>query len=221
MACLNHIRNILFDLDGTLVDSGETILASVLHALGRLDIDPDSGPDVESLIGVPLLDIFVGEYGMPDGQAHRAIDIYRDHYEQLNQAGTKVYDGVREGLHHLQKHGYGLYIATVKPTSIAEKVLQDLDLRQHFSGVAGASMGPERRGKAGIITHALGKFDLDAGRSMMVGDRDQDVNGARHNGLVSVAVTYGFGQSEELLGAAPDHTVDGFAEIVSLVLETG
>lgn len=218
---LSHIRNILFDLDGTLVDSGETIIASVVHALECLGIDPDSGPDVEALIGVPLLDIFVGEYGMPDDQAHRAIDIYRDHYEQLNQAGTTVYGGVREGLSHLQAHGYGLYIATVKPTSIAEKVLVDLDLRQHFNGVAGASMGPERRGKTGIITHALGKFELDAGRSVMVGDRDQDVNGARDNGLVSVAVTYGFGQAEELSGAAPDHTVDGFAEIVSLVLEKG
>lgn len=219
MDCLKHIRNILFDLDGTLVDSGQTILTSVLHALERLDIDPDSGPGVESLIGVPLLDIFVGEYGMPQKQAQRAIDIYRDHYEQLNQAGTTVYGGVREGLSHLQNHGYDLYIATVKPTSIAEKVLQDLDLRQHFSGVAGASMGPERRGKTGIITHALDKFGLDAGRSMMVGDRDQDVNGARHNGLVSVAVTYGFGHAEELAGAAPDHTVDGFTEIVSLLLE--
>lgn len=218
---MSHIRNILFDLDGTLVDSGETILASVVHALESLEIDANSGPDVESLIGVPLLDIFVGEFGMPDKQAHRAIDVYRAHYEQLNQAGTTVYDGVREGLTQLQNDGLGLYIATVKPTSIAEKVLEDLGLRSHFNGVAGASMGPERRDKTGIISHALGKFGLDAGRSMMVGDRDQDINGARDNDLVSVAVTYGFGQAEELDGAAPDHSVDGFAEIVSLVLDKG
>lgn len=82
-------------------------------------------------------------------------------------------------------------------------------------------MGPERRGKIGIITHALGKFELDAGCSVMVGDRDQDINGARDNGLVSVAVTYGFGQAAELAGAAPDHSVDGFAEILSLVLDKG
>ena len=218
MDVLSPVRNILFDLDGTLVDSSKTILDSVLHALESLGVDAQSGPDIESLIGVPLLDIFVGEYGMPDAQAHRAIDIYRAHYEQLNQAGTRVYDGVREGLSRLKGSGLGLYIATVKPTSIADKVLVDMDLRKHLDGVAGASMGPERRDKTGIIAHALDRFSLDAGCSMMVGDRDQDINGARANGLVSLAVTYGFGHPEELTDASPDHLVDGFEQIVHLML---
>lgn len=218
MHVLNPVRNILFDLDGTLVDSSKTILDSVVHALENLGVDPQSGPDIESLIGVPLWDIFVGEYGMSDSQAYRAIDIYRDYYDQLNQAGTRVYDGVREGLSCLQSNGLGLYIATVKPTSIAEKVLVDMDLRKHLDGVAGASMGPERREKTGIIAHALDRFKLDAGCSMMVGDRDQDIHGARANGLVSLAVTYGFGQPDELADAGPDHLVEGFEQIVQLML---
>lgn len=218
MSEMKALRNVLFDLDGTLVDSSKTILDSVFHALETLDVDPHSGPDVRTLIGMPLYDIFVGKYGMTAERAQLAIDIYRDHYEGLNQAGTTVFEGVREGLGRLQENGLSLYIATVKPTAIAEKVLVDLELRAHFTGVAGASMGPERRDKTGIIAHALDKFALDARETAMVGDRDQDINGARDNGLSSLAVTYGFGLEDELSAATPDHSAIHFDQVSTILL---
>jgi phosphoglycolate phosphatase len=214
---LSGIQNVLFDLDGTLVDSRRTIMAAVGHALEALGVDPASGPPVETLIGLPLLDIFTGPFGLPRPQALEAIDRYRVHYDRLAQSGTVVYDGVRDGLAALNGRGYRLYLATVKPTPIAARVLDDLGLRGHFSGVAGASMGPERRDKAGIIAWALETFDLDAGASVMVGDRDQDIEGARRNGLASVGVSYGFGQAGELEEAAPDHRVDHFDGVVRLL----
>ena len=216
-----QLNNVLFDLDGTLVDSSRTILDSVVHALETLGVDPDSVPDVRTLIGMPLFDIFVGQYGMAPDRAQEAIDLYRDYYDRLNQAGTEVYEGVREGLSRLRASGLKLYIATVKPTPIAEKVLEDLGLREHFNGVAGASMGPQRRDKTSIIAHALNTFELDAECTAMVGDRDQDINGARANGLASMAVTYGFGHLDELENARPDHQADGFAEVSSLLLDAG
>lgn len=219
MHALNTIQNVLFDLDGTLVDSSRTILESVRHALETLEMDPAAGPGIEMLIGMPLLDIFTGAYGMPRNQAMQAIDIYRDHYDRLNQTGTRVYAGVRDGLAGLRGGGFSLYVATVKPTPIAEKVLSDLELMQHFDGVAGASMGPERRDKSSIIAWALSEFGLDASASVMVGDRDQDIEGARENGLESVAVSWGFGHSDELEQAAPDHHVVRFGDIEALLRE--
>ena len=221
MAELKNLRNVLFDLDGTLVDSSKTILDSVFHALKTLGVDPESGPDVRTLIGMPLFDIFVGQYGMPVERAQQAIDHYRDYYERLNQEGTLVFEGVREGLSRLQDVGLQLFIATVKPTSIAEKVLVDLGLRDHFSGVAGASMGPERRDKTSIIAHALDTYGLDAGCSVMVGDRDQDILGARANGLASLAVTYGFGHRDELDAANPDHSADQFRDVSRILVNDG
>jgi phosphoglycolate phosphatase len=216
---LNGIRNVLFDLDGTLVDSSRTILDSVEHALQSMDIDPASGPPVERLIGRPLLDIFTDAFGMPRPQALEAIDRYRAHYAALAQAGTIVYEGVREGLAALAGGGYRLFLATVKPTPIAESVLGDLGLRDHFSGVAGASMGPERREKERIIAWALDTFGLEATESLMVGDRDQDIDGARANGLPSVAVSWGFGSDGELEKAAPDYQAGRFSELVALLTE--
>ena len=110
-----------------------------------------------------------------------------------------------------------MYIATVKPTSIAKKVLSDLQLRTYFDGVAGSSMNHERRDKADIIAHALNKHELDPLQSMMIGDRAQDITGAQDNGLFAVAVSYGFGTREELDAAGPDHMVDHSLELLDLL----
>ena len=212
------IRNVLFDLDGTLVDSSATIAASIVHALERLGVDGDGHAPVSSWIGQPLFDVFTGGFGMSEAQAQTAIDHYREHYDALNQAGTRVYDQVPEVLAGLREHGLSLYVATVKPTAIAEKVLGDLDLRPFFSGVAGGSMGPERRHKTRIIAHALDRFGLDSAQSIMIGDRDQDIEGARANGLRSLGVTYGFGSREEIAACRPDFTAESSRDVMDLVL---
>jgi phosphoglycolate phosphatase len=215
---MKNIRNLLFDLDGTLVDSSLTISACIDYALDRLEILNAGNSPVTSVIGTPLLDIFRKHYEMTDEQAEAAIAHYREHYDRLAQAGSQVYDGVPEVLSTLRNEGFLLFIATVKPTSIAKKVLSDLDLRCYFDGIAGASMSHERRDKASIIAYALQKFDLDPMQSLMIGDRDQDIIGARENGLPSIAVTYGFGTRDELDSARPDHLAGHSEEIVSFLL---
>jgi phosphoglycolate phosphatase len=93
-----------------------------------------------------------------------------------------------------------------------------MQLREHFDGVAGSSMGHERRDKSSIIAHALNKFELDPACSMMIGDRGQDIAGARDNGLGSIAVSYGFGSMEELRAAGPDHIVGRATEIATILV---
>lgn len=215
---IDEIRNLLFDLDGTLVDSSRTISVSLEFAVGSMGLETEGRTPIETLIGAPLLDIFRSEYDMTEEQAHTAIKLYREHYDSLAQAGTRVYDHIREVLPCLGAAGYRLVVATVKPTEIANRVLTDLDLRTCFDGVAGSSMDSSRRDKSSIIAHAVQKFELDPEHSTMVGDRDQDINGARDNGMSSIAVSYGFGSRDELNSARPDHLVDGFDEIGHLFL---
>ena len=215
---MKGIHNLLFDLDGTLVDSRETISASLSYALDRMGLPSGIDERIDTVIGTALLDIFCNEYEMGHEQAEIAIDHYRVHYDQLRQAGTHIYPDIESVLEHLRKAGFRLYIATVKPTDIAEKVLEDMQLREHFDGVAGSSMGHERRDKSSIIAHALNKFELDPACSMMIGDRGQDIAGARDNGLVSIAVSYGFGSMEELQAAGPDHIVGRATEIAAILV---
>jgi phosphoglycolate phosphatase len=216
---INGIRNVLFDLDGTLVDSSETISASIHHALEKMGNDLEHKVPVTSYIGQPLLDIFMNEFGMGSNQAETAIDHYRKYYDSLNSAGTHVYPRIGQVLSSLNEAGFSLFVATVKPTPIAHKVLRDVRLISHFNGIAGASMGSERRDKSSIITHALQKFELEPGQSLMIGDRSEDIKGAHDNGLTAVGVTYGFGTRAELISAKPAHVVDQSREITALLLD--
>lgn len=212
------IKNVLFDLDGTLVDSSETIAACIDYALERVGAAPHRGTPVASMIGSPLLDIFGNEYGLTRDQTDAAIDFYREHYDALKQAGSKVYDGIDSVLPGLKNAGFRLFIATVKPAPIADRVLSDLRLRPYFEGISGSSMDHVRRTKAGIIAHALDTWNLNPAQSMMVGDRGQDIRGARENGLRATAVTYGFGSRDELEAAGPDHVIGHSMELSALLM---
>lgn len=215
---MRELQNLLFDLDGTLVNSSRTIAVCIDYALDKLGMLPDDAPRVETWIGLPLLDIFRDHFGLEHEPAESAIAHYREHYEFLAQAGSEVYDGIHDALSGLRNAGFRLFIATVKPTPVAEKVLGDLGLRAYFDGVAGASTGHERRDKASIIAYALAEFGLEPHRSLMIGDRDQDVLGARQNGLPCVAVTWGFGSTGELEQAGPAFSIAHSRELVPLLV---
>lgn len=217
MQRMQKINHVLFDLDGTLVDSRYAIQAALAHALQRLGLEYPADCAIESLIGMPLLDIFRDRFSIVGEPAEQGIAHYREHYDEQAQAGTRVYDHVAETLDTLCASGIGLFVATVKPSPIAVKVLRDMRLHRYFKGVAGSSMDHARRGKADIIRHALQQYDLEAGHSLMVGDRAQDISGARQNGLYAVGVTYGFGSVEELSAAGPDRLVGCASEIPALL----
>jgi phosphoglycolate phosphatase len=219
MQRMQKINHILFDLDGTLVDSSGAIQAALVHALQRLGLQYPTDCAIESLIGTPLLDIFRDRFGLVGEPAEQAIAHYREHYDEQAHAGTRVYDHVAETLDTLCASGIGLFVATVKPSPIAGKVLQDMGLQRYFRGISGSSMDHTRRDKGDIIRHALQEYGLEAGHSVMVGDRAQDISGARHNGLYAVGVTYGFGSLEELTAAAPDQLVSCSSEIPALLVD--
>ncbi|MEJ8567040.1 HAD hydrolase-like protein [Elongatibacter sediminis] len=212
------IRNLLFDLDGTLVDSSGTISAALIHALERAGSEPPDAGAVRAFIGRPLLEIFSEDFGMDEHSARRAIDDYRAQYARLGREGSRVYAHVEEGLAALADAGFRLYVATVKPENIADRVLRDFGLRSRFSGIAGSSLDSQRRHKADIIAHALEVNALAPHRSLMIGDRAEDVNGARQHGIDAIGVAYGFGGRAELDAAGARQVVDGFDEVTALAL---
>ena len=215
------IHNVLFDLDGTLVDSSGTIADCIAHSLRELALDAHCQTPLKSLIGLPLLDIFRDHYGLNEDQAQTAIDIYRVQYDAMKQAGTRVYEDIDSVLSTLRGSGLRLFLATVKPAPIAEKVLTDLGMRSYFAGVAGSSMDHRLRRKSEIIGHVLATWALQPEHSLMVGDRSQDIEGARANGLRSIGVGWGFGSLAELQAATPDHIVTRAADLPAIIAAPG
>lgn len=217
-AATMSIGNLLFDLDGTLVDSRGTISAALVFALRRAGVPPPEPHAVRAFIGRPLLDILQLDFALPEARALAAIEDYRAHYADLGREGSSLYQRAAEQIERLAGAGYRLYLATVKPEPVAERVLNDFGLRTRFLGIAGSSLDSSRRYKADIIRHALDTFGLDPARSLMIGDRDEDIGGARRHGLRAVGAGWGYGGMDELRAAGAEHVAAGFDDLADYLL---
>jgi phosphoglycolate phosphatase len=194
--------SVLFDLDGTITDAREGIVASLRHALDRMGAPVPPEAELTRFIGPPLRDAFATLLMQPDEEAIRtAVGYYRERYERVGLYENRVYPRIPELLERIGAMGWRAYVATYKPTPFAERVLIHFRLRGHFAGVFGGRLdaGPIR--KSDLIRQALGMERIAPDRVVMVGDRDQDIRAAHENGLASVGVTYGYGSREELRGA--------------------
>ena len=209
--------SILFDLDGTVVDSKPGILASCDAALRALGHRPDD-LDVGHLIGPPLEEVMaevLGRFG--DDRVAEAVLAYRDHYGSAGYLETTVYPGLAAALDQLLALRAKLYIATSKRTIFAEQILRRLELIDLFVGVHGSEPGGAMGRKADVVAEVLRQHELSADRCLMVGDRRQDVEGAWTNGVPTVGVLWGYGDLDELRSAGAMHIAARPAELISIV----
>ena len=169
---------ILFDLDGTLTDSAEGIVNSVVYALERKGIPYASKQALRRFVGPPLQDSFRDYCRFSDEQAKEMVRIFREYFTQKGIYENAVYDGVPEMLDSLCKAGYTLAVATSKPEAFAEQILARFDLAKYFTVIAGASM--DGTTKPVVIRQALSRLATEpSDRVLMVGDREHDVLGAK------------------------------------------
>lgn len=208
--------SILFDLDGTVVDSKPGILASCNAALRALGHRPGE-LDIDNLIGPPLEEVLaqvLGRFG--DDRVAEAVLAYRGHYGSAGFLETTIYPGLAAALDQLLALKATLYIATSKRTVFARQILQHLGLIDLFAGVHGSEPGGAVDNKADLIADVLRRHQLGAARCLMVGDRRQDVEGARANGVSTVGVLWGYGDQDELKSAGALHIAARPAELISI-----
>jgi phosphoglycolate phosphatase len=215
------LRNLLFDLDGTLTDPGVGIIACVRHALAKLD-RPQPAPDsLRWVVGPPLRDSFAGLLQDRDAATvEAAIAFYRERYATVGMYENIVYPGIPALLAAQRRAGRRLFVATSKPRVYALRIIEHFELRQHFAGVYGAGLDGSLSEKPALLAHLLAAERLDPAATAMIGDRRHDVAGARAVGIRAIAVGYGYGSAEELAAAAPDHvcpTVEALARLVGPV----
>lgn len=198
-----HHPTVLFDLDGTLTDPREGITRSVQFALAKLGIDEPDLTALEHFIGPPLLQCFMASYGLDEATAWQAVNHYRERFKVTGLYENRMFAGVPSLLDALQAQGRTLYIATSKPTVFAEEIARHFGFDRCFKRIYGSELDGTRTNKVELLAHLLESENLAPGSALMIGDRKHDLIGARSNGVQAVAVGYGFGSREELLGEAP------------------
>ncbi len=207
----------LFDLDGTLTDPGIGITNSVMHALEKFGIHVSDREELYPFIGPPLTDSFRKYYGFTEDQALEAVEYYREYFRADGIFENKVYDGIPEMLAELKKRGATVALATSKPYEFSVQILEHFDLRQYFDFIGAATMDGRVSRKSDVIKNLIGGLgDIDTEEVLMIGDRDQDVEGAKANDLRCLGVLWGYGSREELLGAGADYLASAPSDIPEL-----
>ena len=205
---------VLFDLDGTLTDPGIGITNSVRYALERYGIAVADRRELYCFIGPPLRESFEKYYGFSEKQAREAVACYREYFAQTGLLENKVYDGIESLLQQLRAAGKTLLVATSKPEVFARRILEHFGLDGYFDFIAGATLDETRVRKADVIAYALDSCGVtDLAQAVMVGDREQDVLGARAMGIDCIGVLFGYGSREELEQAGARYLAETVEDI--------
>ena len=196
-------KQILFDLDGTLTDSGPGIMRGAKYALNRLGIPIPPEDELRTIVGPPLGGSFA-KFGVPENLIDEAIRLYRVDY---NDGGGKfintVYAGIPELLQQLKASGYRLFVATAKPEMLARDVLENNGLSQYFEYIAGASFDHSRESKAAVLRYLLEMFG-GSGEAVLIGDTEYDVAGAKELSIPCIGVSWGYGTVDSMRAAGAE-----------------
>ncbi|WP_329957457.1 HAD-IA family hydrolase [Novisyntrophococcus fermenticellae] len=212
---------ILFDLDGTLTDSGPGIIKCVQYALNYMG-KPEGNPDnLRCFVGPPLHEQFMEYSDFTSEEADTAVEQYRERYASIGIYENKIYEKIPELLQLLKEHGKILGVASSKPTVFVEEILLNSNLRKYFDVVVGSELDGTRTSKDEVIEEALKQLGVVTHREqvLMVGDRLYDVEGAKSCGLLCIGAAYGYGGREELEKSGAVFIADTVEELKILAQE--
>lgn len=216
-------RLVVFDLDGTLVDSVPDLARAVDGMMTRLGLPPRGEARVRDWVGngAPRLvrRALVGELdGEPDEALYeQAYPIFLELYAENVSAGSHLYPGVLDGLEHLRAVGVPLACVTNKPARFTESLLRDLGVRDAFGLVVSGDTLPRKKPDPLPLLHAARHFDTAPADALFVGDSRNDVQAARAAGFPVICVSYGYNHGEDIRGAGPDAVIDSIAELADLL----
>lgn len=217
-----HWSCILFDLDGTILDSAPGITETLAYMFTELGRPVPSQEQLLKYVGPPILDSFRDLAGMSPQEAEKALDIYRVRYLERGALKSSVYPGVAKLLRQIHDSPIPLSLATSKPELPATKMLNLAGLTQYFDVITGASEDEARSRKADVVAEALKRLaDLgaDVSNPVMVGDREHDVAGAAECDVPTIFVGWGYGTPAEAAGAIA--VADTAAELHDILLGQG
>ncbi len=208
-------KAILFDLDGTLTDSGEGIINCAQYAFQQMGYPVPPREEMGVFVGPPLWDTFE-RFGIPKERTDEAVQIFRSRYVPIGKFENTPYPGIRELLEALGAEGNLLYVATSKPETTAVEVLEHFDLARYFDRICGADLEKKRNSKDAVIAYLLNMTGSDA-EMVMVGDTEYDVLGAAAHGIPTIGVSWGYGDVAAMEKAGAKAIANSTKELLEML----
>ncbi|SFB02402.1 phosphoglycolate phosphatase [Acetitomaculum ruminis DSM 5522] len=216
------VKYIMFDLDGTLTDSREGIINSIIYALEYFGIKaPGDRSLLECFIGPPLDYSFQKHYGFSEEKSWEAVEIYRKRYDPIGKFENKPYEGIEELLKILKKNGKKLIVASSKPHQMCIDIIEHFGLDKYFDHIQGGADKGQLHSKTGVMKEALNVMNITEEKkkeTVMVGDTMFDIEGAKALNLKSIGVCYGFGSKKELEEHGADFIVKDIEQLKKVLL---
>ncbi len=216
-------RYFLFDLDGTVTDTGDGIMKSAQYALDAFGFPGQSEKALRRFVGPPLHLSFQRFYGLTEEQSLAAVEKYRERYREKGVFESPLYPGIDRLLSRLSRQvesvGGKICLATSKPILFARQILDLRDVAKYFPIAVGANMDGTMTDKAQVIAQVLRQLgDPPKEEVVMIGDRENDVLGAKKNGLETVGAGYGYAVPGELEAAGAEFIVPTVEALEKLLL---
>lgn len=212
------MKAILFDLDGTLIDSSEGITKSTQYALAHYGIIENDLSKFYKFIGPPLVASFKNYYDFPEEQAVEAVAVYRERYNKIGLFECSLYPGVRECIEKLKAQGYLIGMASSKPEVSCRRILEHFGILELFDDVVGATFDGRIDTKEEVLNEVMRRWsDVPKDEMCLIGDTMFDVEGANQVGIRTVAVTFGFGNVQEMVEAGAVAVCEDMAKLPEIV----
>lgn len=190
-------KNIIFDMDGTLVNTYQGIFNSYKHTITKIGLEFGGDKFVQKVIGAPLKEVFLKELQLSEEKAEEAVKIYRSYYQDRGKNEACLYEGMADLLKALKVQGCRICVATLKKEQFAREIVEDMGIAEFFDVVYGIDENDSYT-KADLILKCIDYVQGEKKDSILIGDSEYDFLGAKEAGIDFLAVTYGFGFKESI-----------------------
>ena len=215
---MNNFKYILFDLDGTLIDSGTGIINSIKYALTKYGIKEDNIDKLRSFVGPPLKAQFQNCYKVSEKECNELVKLFREYYVPKGIWQNTLYTGIRELLEALKQEHKQIMMATSKPETFAKEIAKQHHIENYFDFIGGSLMDEKRTTKAEVLQYVLNSNKIkNIDEVVMIGDTKYDIIGAKQFNMTTIGVTYGYGSKRELKEVGADYIVNSPADLLTIL----
>lgn len=220
MKGVTMFKLIIFDLDGTLINSIEDLADAVNYGLEKMGYHPHPLSSYNKFVGngaVKLCQRALAGYTDDDEKVKTLHKYFSEYYRAHSTDKTVTYPGIKELVSDLGKAGIKLAVASNKPDEFTKSIVWDIFGRDTFDAVYGKCENRDTKPAPGIIYDILDELNISKDEAVMAGDSDVDILTARNSGIKSIGCTWGFRTREELVSTGADFIVESAAEILNII----